>query len=118
MSHGPHADDGRQGLQETVGGFISGSPDRGAGLEGVRPAGCVDALRCPVCGSEFRPRRSWQSFCSSRCRRLASDVRELAQALDQGQAEGLRDELRAALQERVITGPRGPEKSNTDRRST
>ena len=70
-------------LQDAVNGTISGALRIGAG-------NCRTCLRILPPGSRLR-------YCSGSCRLRAWAVRELTKAMDEGAAEGLRDELRACL---------------------
>ena len=69
--------------QETVDGKEKASGTTGTG-------------KCETCLKKLKPGRHGERkrFCSLDCRRLAWAVRELAKALHDGMAEGLRGELR------------------------
>jgi len=53
-------------------------------------------LKCEVCLEPMKPgtRGSPRRFCCARCRRLAWGFRLLAEALEAGQADGLRARIR------------------------
>jgi hypothetical protein len=52
---------------------------------------------CRVCLKNLDDRRPGTSFCTSRCRLLHWGAKELAKALRDGMAEGLRSELEALI---------------------
>ena len=72
-------------LSEAVNGANSGQLDQGA-------------AKCPVCLGDLPSRRK---VCSSRCRLLKWAVRALGEALKDGKAEGLREQV-----ERLSAAPR------------
>jgi endogenous inhibitor of DNA gyrase (YacG/DUF329 family) len=65
------------------------------------PPGTIGTGKCETCLKKLKPGHHGERkrFCSVTCRRLAWVARELACALRDGRAEGLRDEVR------TLTGP-------------
>jgi len=46
--------------------------------------------QCPVCLRRFTLKQGHQAFCSPRCRAMSWWAREIAEAIGQGKADGLR----------------------------
>jgi len=66
----------------------------------ILPSESSGTERCAVCLKTFRPKHivndisRRRRYCSRRCRLRAWALRDLARALTEGQADGLRDKVR------------------------
>ena len=63
--------------------------------KGFRPEKAEGSSRlCRCCRGDFRPYRSTQIFCSSKCRRIFWSGHTFAEAVKAGRAEGMIDLVR------------------------
>lgn len=58
--------------------------------------------RCPVCLQAVQGGKKARTFCSPRCRLLLWAVRALAEALNDGRAEGLRTKINSLFDRRSV----------------
>lgn len=59
-------------------------------------------VSCQSCLGTFKPKSRLNRFCSSRCRLRAWALEDLARALEQGEVDGLKDELWALGHHRAL----------------
>lgn len=77
-------------VQEAVNAFKRASRDE---FPGPAPLEAVHAFKCETCLAPMKPGGHGQRkhFCSAKCRRLACFARQIAAALEAGEADGFRD---------------------------